>query len=136
MKPKRVKFFALVVGLLAVCGPLFAHHGNVAYDESKIVVLKQATVTRFIWANPHNLILFDMKDNKGNITHWSVEGGSPSALSNIGWTRNSLQPGDVITVYLHQSKLGSPAGRLNKIVRSDGTILKDSTYTEEPTRVE
>ena len=120
------------MSLLAVCAPLFAHHGNVAYDESKLVVLKEATVTRFIWANPHNLILFDMKDSKGQITHWSVEGGSPSALSNLGWTRNSVQPGDVITVYLTQSKLRTPVGRLNKIVRADGTVLKDSTYTDSP----
>ena len=132
MKTKAVASLVLVVGLLAVCAPLFAHHGNVAYDEEHIVVLKGATVTRFIWANPHNLVLFDMKDAKGNVTHWSVEAGSPSALSNVGWTRDSLHPGDVVAVYLHQSKLGSPAGRLNKIVCADGTELRDSTYGQDP----
>jgi hypothetical protein len=127
----RVASLALAVSLVAICDPLFGHHGNVAYDESKIVVLKEATVTKFIWANPHNLILFDMKDSNGQVTHWSVEGGSPSALSNLGWTRNSVQPGDVITVYLTQSKLHTPAGRLTQIVLADGTVLKDSSKLRE-----
>ena len=131
MKSKRVTSIALVVALLAVCAPLFAHHGNVAYDEGKMVVLKDATVTRLVWANPHCLILFDVKDDKGKVVHWAMEGGSPSALSNVGWNRNSLQPGDAISVYMHQSKLGTPSGRLNHIVRSDGSLLKDSTYALE-----
>ena len=34
-----------LVGLMAVSLPLSAHHGAAAYDESKEVVLKSATVT-------------------------------------------------------------------------------------------
>jgi hypothetical protein len=121
-----VAFLALVTGLLAVSTPLFAHHGNVAYDTSKPVVLKGATVTKLQWANPHCFVMFDMKDENGNLVHWAGEAGSPQALSLIGWTRNSVQPGDTITVYIYQAKSGRPVGRLNKIVLADGTELKDS----------
>jgi len=125
-----VKF---VVGLLAVCGLLVAHHGNVAYDTSKAVVLKGGTVTKFVWANPHCFIMFDAKDDKGNVQHWAGEAGSPSALGPLGWTSTSVQPGDVITVYIYQSKTGNPVGRLNKIVLADGSELRDSAlgYREE-----
>ena len=44
--------------------PIFAHHGNAAYDETKEVTLK-GTVTEFDWANPHAQIYFDVKDVKG-----------------------------------------------------------------------
>lgn len=117
---------SLVVGLLLTCVPLFAHHGSATYDTQKVVVLKEATITKFIWANPHSIAMFDVKDDKGNVAHWAAEAGSPSALSLIGWTKNSLRPGDVVTVYTFQSKTGNPVGRLNKIVLSDGTTLKDS----------
>ncbi len=122
-----------VVGLLAVCGLLVAHHGNVAYDTSKAVVLKGGTVTKFVWANPHCFIMFDAKDDKGNVQHWAGEAGSPSALGPLGWTSTSVQPGDVITVYIYQSKTGNPVGRLNKIVLADGSELRDSAlgYREE-----
>ena len=64
----KLRLRALWVSILslAVCVPLVAHHGNVAYDTSKAVVLKEATVTKFVWANPHSVIQFDVKDEKGN----------------------------------------------------------------------
>ena len=125
MKSTRLISFALFVGTLATCGPLFAHHGAAAYAD-KIVVLKDATVTKFVWANPHNIVLFDAKDEKGNVTHWAGEMGSPSAVTLLGWNRNSLQTGDVITVYIFPAKSGNPVGRLNKVTLADGTTLRDS----------
>ena len=125
MKNKLLLFFASVVGLLTVCGPVFAHHGSAAYAD-KMVVLKQATVTKFAWANPHSIVMFDVKDDKGNISHWAGEAGSPAAVRLLGWNKNSLQPGDVITVQLYPSKFESHVGRLDKIVLADGTTLKDS----------
>jgi Family of unknown function (DUF6152) len=110
---------------LALCRPLLAHHGAAAYVD-KIVVLKDATVAKFVWANPHSIVLFDAKDDNGNVTHWAGEAGSPSAVSLLGWNRNSLKPGDVITVYIFPAKSGNPVGRLNKVVFADGTTLRDS----------
>ena len=106
--------------------PFFAHHGSAVYNTDAVVTLKDATVTRFIWANPHSIAMFDAKDANGNVVHWAAEAGSPSALGLIGWSKNSLKPGDVVTVYVFQSKTGNPVGRLNKIVLGDGTALSDS----------
>ena len=125
--PKRLAFFAALM-LCAV--PAFAHHGSATYDTSKPVVLKDATITKFIWANPHSIAMFDVKDDKGNVLHWAAEAGSPSALGLIGWSKNSLKPGDVVTVYAFQSKTGNPVGRLNKVVLADGTTLRDSQLGE------
>ena len=123
MKPRSARFVALVLGFLT---SLFAHHGNVAYDTSKAIVLKGATVTKFLWTNPHTVVMFDVPDDQGNVQHWAGEAGSPSALRLIGWSQSSVKPGDTITVYIYRSKTGNPVGRLNKIVLADGTELKDS----------
>ena len=50
-----------------------AHHGAAAYDDSKEVVLKNAAVTKYTWANPHTIIEADVKDDKGNVVHWVGE---------------------------------------------------------------
>ena len=126
MKSKLLMSLAATVCLLGISGPIFAHHGSAVYNTDAVVTLKDATVTRFIWANPHSIAQFDVKDDKGNIAHWSAEAGSPSALSLIGWTKSTLKPGDVITVYVFQSRTGATVGRLNHIVLADGTSLKDS----------
>lgn len=125
MKSKLLVRFALCVGFLAVCGPALAHHGSAAYSD-KLVEIKQATVTKFMWASPHCLINFDAKDDKGNVVHWVIETGPATNVGLIGWTKTSLAPGDVITVYLWPSKTGNPVGRLNKLVLSDGTELHDT----------
>lgn len=65
--------FGLDCGFLMVGAPLFAHHGNAAYDTNKAVVFKGATVTNFVWANPHCIVMFDVKDDKGNVGHTLYE---------------------------------------------------------------
>lgn len=125
MKSKLLMLLALVGCALAFTGPALAHHGNAAYED-KAVEMKQATVTKFVWSNPHSLLYYDVKDEKGNVAHWVGETGSPSALVLIGWSKTSIEPGDVISVFIYPSKSGSTAGRLNKIVLADGTTLHDT----------
>ena len=130
MKMKLAASAVLVALGLVFSLPMFAHHGNTAYDTSKVVILKDATVTNFVWANPHSFVRFDAKDASGNMAHWAAEAGSPSSLTLLGWTRTLIEPGDKITVYLFQSKTGNPVGRLQKIVLADGSAFKDSALGE------
>jgi hypothetical protein len=125
MKTKLLLSFTLAAGLLAICRPALAHHGGAEYGDN-LVELKQATVTKFLWSNPHSLLDFDVKDDKGKVVHWVGETGAPSSISLVGWYKTCVQPGDVITVYIYPAKSGNPAGRLNKIVLPDGTTLHDT----------
>jgi len=118
--------FVMVIVFMMVCVPVMGHHGSTAYETTKTVVFKEAMVTRVLWANPHVIIVFDAKDEKGNVEHWNAEAGTPSTLKLSGWSQNSVQAGDVIAVYIYQSKTGNKVGRLSKIVLADGTELKDS----------
>jgi hypothetical protein len=126
MKIKFLATLALILAALAFSVPMFAHHGNTAYDTTKLMIVKDATVTKFVWANPHSFVMFDGKDSSGTVQHWAAEAGSPSSLSLLGWSRTVVEPGDKITVYLFQSKTGNPVGRLQKIVLPDGSAFKDS----------
>lgn len=121
----KLTTLSLLAGVLAASSSVLAHHGNAAYDGT-VTVLKNATVTRLAWANPHTIIQFDTTDDKGEVVHWSAELGSPSALGLIGWNKTSLQPGDVITVFIHQAKTKNPVGRIEHIVLADGSQLRDS----------
>ena len=126
MKRKSTVFTLLLAAvLLSFCGLAFAHHGASAYDMTKPVVVK-GTIKEFVWANPHSLIEFDVQDDKGASVHWAGEVGSPSALGNQGWNRNSLHPGDQVTIYIFQAKTGAPVGRIGKVVLPDGKFLLDS----------
>ena len=113
-------------------GPgVLAHHSTAAYD-TKTITLKNAIVKRFVWANPHSIIWFDVKDGRGRVTTWGAESGSPSALSRVGWTRASLKPGDAIAVELFPAKNGAHVARLARVVLPDGKELLDSVFKASP----
>jgi len=115
-------FFAVAIALLIISAPVFAHHGNAEYDEKKPLTLK-GTVTEFMWANPHSKILFDMKDGKGSVVHWSIETLSPGRLARAGWTKDAVRPGDQVTVTFSPAKNGTPTGFLQKVIFIDGKQL-------------
>ena len=125
MKSKLLVAFVSSFGFLTVCGPVMAHHGNAAYAD-KVTEFKNATITKFAWANPHALIFFDVKGPNGKVVNWTVETAAPQALRLIGWDKNSFTPGDVVTITMYAAKNGNPAGRLNKVVLADGTVLHDT----------
>ena len=123
---KILALVAVIAGTLAIGVPAFGHHGGAAYDMSKPLILKDATVTAFAWINPHPLIKVDAKDDQGNVQHWTMEMGSTPASELIGWSRTTLKPGDVVTIYLWKAKTGQPVGRLNKVVFADGHVMRDT----------
>lgn len=125
MKEKLIISSVFFVALLTAGRPLPAHHGTAAYED-KITEFKQATVTRFAWSNPHTLIDFDVKNAHGEVVHWVCETAAPQALRLIGWSKASLEPGQVVTMYLYVAKNGNPVGRLQKIVLADGSELHDT----------
>src|SRR5437763_10922942 len=97
-----------VISLMAVAvSPVLAHHSfSAQYDASKPITLK-GVVTRFEWTNPHARFFIDVKDDKGIVTNWNLELGSPNILSRSGWTRKALAVGDVVTVEGALAKDGS-----------------------------
>ena len=125
MKKNVGASFVVALGLLALSVPVFAHHGTAAYDYSKTLTEK-ATITNFKWANPHCQIEFDFKDESGNAQHWNIEAFNPSMLRREGWNlgRESLKPGDEVTLSFHPAKNGTKVGILDKVVLADGQVLK------------
>jgi hypothetical protein len=119
---KSLKVFSLSLGFLIAAIPLFAHHGNAAYDAKNPLTLK-GTVTEWFWANPHCILQFDVKDDKGQIVHWSAETSNPADMVNRNWSKVSLKPGDQVTVTLEPAKNGRLVGRVLEVVFPNGQAL-------------
>ncbi len=113
---------SVLAGLLLVAVPAFAHHGGAAYNPGGKITLK-GTITNFEWTNPHSQVHLDVTDENGNVVHWNLENQPPSILMHAGWTRNSLKPGDQVTIVVSPAKNGSPVGLLSKVVFPDGREL-------------
>lgn len=137
MRIRRARSLAVVSGILSVCGPAFAHHGAAAYDRSVTLTLK-ATVTEFVFRNPHILISFDVPDDQSRVVHWTAEGGSSTGLARRGWTWRTLKAGDQVTV------VGNPArgmeGKdkrvmaLTRVILPNGEVVGQQSLTPDPAR--
>ena len=108
--------------LLIVSVPLFAHHANAVFDIGKRVTVK-GTVTEWFWANPHCLLRFDVKDDRGEVQHWIGETQAPPNMIPFGWSKQSFKAGDELTLTLEPVKNGAPLGRLLQAVFADGKTL-------------
>jgi DNA/RNA endonuclease YhcR with UshA esterase domain len=110
-----ISVLLLGVSLLTSLEPLSAHHGSAVYDMENMTTVK-GTVTEFQFSNPHAQILFDVKDEKGNVEKWVGETNSATALYRLGWKKYTLKPGDQVTVVGWRSKNGSATMHLHKLV--------------------
>jgi hypothetical protein len=115
-----------IVAAIALGGfslPVCAHHGASMFQMDQLITVK-ATVTSFDWSNPHAMIYADVKDDKGDVQKWAIETrGGPNALTRVGWTKDTLKPGDQVTFVGHPAKNGTTSMRLAKVVRSNGQEL-------------
>jgi hypothetical protein len=131
----KKKLSWIAVGLLVAAAPALAHHSFAAeYDNNKSLKLT-GTVTKVEWQNPHARFYVDVKDDSGKVTNWEFELGSPNGLMRRGWTRNSLKPGDVITVTGYQAKDGTSLGNARTVSLADGRkVFAGSTDDGGPTQ--
>ena len=118
----RIATLALVMSLFITTVPAFSHHSDVAYERTSIE-LKTATIVKVAWINPHAVVACDVKDDAGKVSRWTLEMGSPSAMSRVGWDRNSLSPGDVVKIDVNPAKNGTRFGRLLRVTKTDGKTL-------------
>jgi hypothetical protein len=112
-----------LLGVFALASPALAHHSFAAeYDNAKPITLTGA-VTKVEWMNPHARFYMDVKDDKGTVTTWEFELGSPNGLARRGWTRNSMKAGDQIMVDGYLAKDGSNLANAKNVKLADGRKL-------------
>jgi hypothetical protein len=104
----------LAASMLAAA-PGYAHHSFAAeFDADKPVKLV-GTVTKIEWTNPHAWFYIDVMDDSGKVANWGWELGSPTSLVRLGWSRNALKVGEVITVEGSRSRDGSNTANTRSI---------------------
>jgi hypothetical protein len=109
MKTSLARVVAILAGLFLVSQPGAAHHGSSAYDFTRLLTMK-VTVTALEWGNPHCILKFDARDEKGAVMPWSLEMYNPLWMARAGWTKDTLKPGNEIEVTFHPAKNGSGNG--------------------------
>jgi DNA/RNA endonuclease YhcR with UshA esterase domain len=124
---KRSNFArAAFVSLLLATGQSHGHHSfTVHYDANK-PISKEGVVTEFRFTNPHGILMLDVTNDAGEIERWTVETTAPVYMRRFGWSRDSIQPGDHVTVEGWASRDGSHFMRIRRVIRADGTVVGEA----------
>jgi hypothetical protein len=111
--------------IAAACltGTATAHHSTAEFDYTRQVTIK-GVVKEVQWTNPHSYIQLIADTDAGEKVQWSVEIGSPSLNINMGWRKNSVKAGDVVTMNLSPARSGKPYGTLRVLTFADGHKLE------------
>jgi hypothetical protein len=120
MKTVEAILHSLIVIAVVAALPAHAHHAFAAqYDASKPIILT-GPVTKVEWTNPHIFIYIDVPDEQtGDIVNWALEMGAPNTLLRLGWRRDSLKAGDLITVEGNLARDGSALANATTIVMTE-----------------
>ena len=113
--------------LFTASGLALAHHGAAAFDTDKMVTVKGA-VTELVYMNPHVMnphvqVHWETKNEQGVSEKWQGELTAPNKLTRAGWNKNTLKPGDQITVSGNPNKNNPHTLWIRKLVGPEGNSL-------------
>ena len=87
-----------LTALILASAPLTVAHHSFAADYGSKMTTLDGIITRFVWMNPHTRIYFDVMEPSGAVAKWECEGSAPGGLLINGWSKESLKPGDHVTI--------------------------------------
>jgi hypothetical protein len=112
----------IALGVLLTATTALAHHSFSSEYDAKQPITLSGLVTKVEWQNPHVYFYINVKDEAGKMANWALEMGAPSGLQRQGWTRNTLQVGDMVTVEGSRARNGSNLANARSVTK-DGKKL-------------
>jgi hypothetical protein len=116
--------------LLAAATPIRAHHGFVVEFDDKKPVTLVGVVTKMEFMNPHIYFYLDVKNKDGKVVNWALEGGPPNVLYRQGWRKDTVKPGDQLTVKGFRARDGSYLASCSLIRFPDGREISAGPVTQ------
>jgi hypothetical protein len=106
--------------------PAAAHHTLAGYIQTRADVLI-GKVKEFQWTNPHTWLVVLVNDG-GTTVEWTFEGVSTTRLAPAGFKKDTLMPGDPVSVIYNPRRDGKPGGMFFAVTLADGRTLKLDRY--------
>jgi hypothetical protein len=125
----------LTCALLLVAIPVWAHHSFAASFEGGRRITLSGVVSKVEWSNPHMYFSLTVKASDGKVANWICQAAGPNTLARLGWARDLIKVGDMVTVIAYPARGGSPVASAREVILMDGRkMLAGSEYDGGPQR--
>jgi hypothetical protein len=113
----------ITLGALLAAPFAAAHHSFAVHFVADRTVTVTGVVKEFRFTNPHGILLFTVTDENGVEHEWKAETNSPNVLRRRGWNKDSMKPGDKVTIDGFPSRDDDRYMRISHVVLPDGSEL-------------
>lgn len=115
----------VVVGVasLFAAAAAVAHHSFAAEFDVNRPIKLTGTVTKIEWTNPHAWVFVDAKDDKGVAQNWAIELVGINDLLRLGWGRDKVKTGDVISIDGFGAKNGTNTVNAASVSLANGELV-------------
>lgn len=118
-----MRIAAIAALALAAALPASAHHSFAVYFDPDDAVTLEGTVTAFRFTNPHGTLVLEVDGEE-----WRAETNAPVVLRRRGWSRDSLRPGQHVSVSGWRARDGRNYMRIREVRDADGHMIGNAPF--------
>lgn len=124
---------ALLVGasvIVSTAAPALAHHSYAMFNR-RLDLPMEGVVKQWQLTNPHSYLEVYAPppgDPTAAPVVWTFESGSPAGLIRKGIRRDTMKPGDKVSLVVHPLHSGRPGGELKIVTLPDGRVFDIRQY--------
>ncbi len=124
---KTLLLSCIAASCILLASPAAPHHAFASeFDINKPVSLT-GPVTRMEWTNPHAWLFVENTADNSNGEEWAVELVGINDLLRLGWGRNRVQEGDVLSIQGYGARNGTnTANAASVTITETGELLWES----------
>lgn len=119
----RAAAVTLAIAGAVSSGLALAHHSFAVFFQTSRSISVTGVVTAVEFSNPHGLIHLEVAKPDGTREAWTAETNSPSILVRRGWSKDTLKPGEKVTIQGWPARNGAKYLRMQNAFRADGTMI-------------
>jgi hypothetical protein len=121
--PSALACLIAIAIVAAIASPALAHHSAAAYNtQQNISVTGPIKVYNF--KNPHVTLFIEVKKADGTTSLMEVEAGAASVLSPLGFNKDSVKVGEIVTIAGNPSRNAPDKEMLGKdLTKADGSYI-------------
>ena len=128
---------ALVLAIASVSAAIAdAHHGSAPHFDPDDLVVLDGIVKELKFVNPHGWLHFEAEGADGTVVEWRCELSGATQLRRLGWTPDTLLPGEPIRITGARARREDNACATRSLILADGTDIANGEPLDGRSRPE